>query len=335
MNSFGRLFRISIFGESHGTGTGILIDGCSSGLEINETDFELVLSKRKPGKKGTTTRIEKDIPKILSGVLNSKSTGAPILIMFENNNTDSSVYNSFSTVPRPGHADFVSMQKFGGFSDLRGGGHFSGRLTLAIVAAGVIAKKLLNLSNKISIFATLTQIGGSINIDEKIQECIKEGDSVGGIIECKIVGLPIGLGEPFFDSLESLLSHAIFSIPAIKGIEFGSGFKGATMKGSENNDLITDASGKTLTNNSGGINGGISNGNDLVFRLAVKPTSSISKSQTSIDLTTNSKVELNVKGRHDVCIALRMPIIVEAMVAIVLADTMLIEQKIRRVINSK
>ena len=320
MNSFGRLFRISVFGESHGAKVGVVIDGCPSGIAVNKDDFKKDLSRRKSGAKGTTPRIEPDEPEVVSGIFNGYTTGSPITILFSNNNTRSSDYN-FSDVPRPGHADFVAKEKYKGFNDPRGGGHFSGRITVGLVAAGVIAKKILN---EIKIKALLTEAGGTRNIDKAIEEAIEQGDSIGGVVECSVSGLPVGLGEPFFDSVESLISHAVFAIPAIKGIEFGSGFQAAKMKGSEHNDAFTNETGKTVTNHAGGINGGITNGDELVFRVAVKPTSSISKPQETFDFANNKSTTLEIKGRHDTCIALRVPAVVEAVAAIVLADLLLI-----------
>lgn len=320
MNSFGRLFRISVFGESHGAKVGVVIDGCPSGIAVNKDDFKKDLSRRKSGAKGTTPRIEPDEPEVISGIFNGYTTGSPITILFSNNNTRSSDYN-FSDVPRPGHADFVAKEKYKGFNDPRGGGHFSGRIMVGLVAAGVIAKKILN---EIKIKALLTEAGGTRNIDKAIEEAIEQGDSIGGVVECSVSGLPVGLGEPFFDSVESLISHAVFAIPAIKGIEFGSGFQAAKMKGSEHNDAFTNETGKTVTNHAGGINGGITNGDELVFRVAVKPTSSISKPQETFDFANNKSTTLEIKGRHDTCIALRVPAVVEAVAAIVLADLLLI-----------
>jgi len=325
MNSFGRLFRVSVFGESHGAMVGVLIGGCPSGIALSEKDFSDDLLRRKSGTKGTTPRVEDDLPEIISGIYKGFTTGSPITILFKNNNVRPSDYN-FSDVPRPGHADFVAKEKFKGFNDPRGGGHFSGRLTLGLVAAGVIAKKILK---GIKIEAELTEAGGTSDIDLAIDQALKQGDSIGGIIECRVTGLPVGLGEPFFDSVESLISHAVFAIPAIKGIEFGSGFKAAGMKGSEYNDRFEDGSGKTVTNHAGGINGGITNGNDLVFRVAVKPASSISKPQETFDFANNKSTTLEIKGRHDACIALRVPVVLEAVTAIVLADLMLIDENIR------
>ncbi|HKL09632.1 MAG TPA: chorismate synthase [Bacteroidales bacterium] len=325
MNTFGHIFRVSIYGESHGKQVGVLIDGCPAGLPVTEDDFTDDLLRRKSGAKGTTPRIEEDKPEILSGVFNDTTTGAPILIAFHNKNTKSEDYKQLQNFPRPGHADFTAKFKFGGFNDYRGGGHFSGRLTLGLVAAGVIAKKLIH---PLTIKASLIEAGGETTIENAIDNAIKKNDSIGGIVECKAQQVPVGLGEPFFNSAESLISHIIFSIPAIKGIEFGSGFNAAKMFGSEHNDELVDASGKTSTNFAGGINGGITNGNDLWFKVAVKPTSSISKTQHTVNLTSGKTEKLEVKGRHDACIALRVPVVVEAATAIVLADLMLTEQKI-------
>jgi len=323
MNNFGTLFRVQVFGESHGPAIGVVIDGCPAGIPLTVEDFTNDILRRKAGASATTTRIEDDIPLIQSGVYNGNSTGAPICIVFENKNIKSQDYNQLKIQPRPGHADFVAQKKFRGFNDHRGGGHFSGRLTLCLVAAGVIAKKILQ---GINIEATLTEAGGNINIEEAIALAVQNQDSIGGIVQCKVSGLPLGLGEPFFNSVESLISHAVFSIPAIKGIEFGSGFSAAKMKGSEHNDAIIDANGKTQTNNAGGINGGISNGNELLFRVAVKPPSSTPQAQQTMNFESGRVEELKVGGRHDLCIALRVPVVVESATAIVLADLMMLER---------
>ncbi len=328
MNSFGRIFRISIFGESHGPGVGVLIDGCPAGMPLSLPDFQADLSRRKSGAKGTTPRTEEDFPALLSGIFNERTTGAPIAIWFENRNVRPSDYTRLKDVPRPGHADFVASKKYGGFQDYRGGGHFSGRLTLGIVAAGVLAKKILGNTH---IHAELIEAGGGSNIEKAIEKALEMDDSIGGIIECTIQNVPVGLGEPFFDSVESALSHIVFAIPAIKGIEFGSGFKSARMRGSEHNDNILDKSGRTETNYAGGINGGISNGNDIVFRVAVKPASSTSQSQRTMNMKSGELEDLVIEGRHDKCIALRVPPVLEAAAAIVLADLMLLEQRIRRI----
>ena len=330
MNSFGRIFRVSIFGESHGECVGINIDGCPAGLPLSVDDFTTDIDRRKAGAKGTTPRKEADLPRIMNGVFNAKTTGAPITILFDNTNTRSGDYEKQRAIPRPGHADFVATQKFGGFEDFRGGGHFSGRLTVCLVAAGVIAKKLLN---NIKVEATILEIGGEADTEKGLQKAIDAKDTIGGIVECKVNGLPAGLGEPFFDSAESAISHAVFAIPAVRGIEFGTGFAAARMYGSEHNDAIENMEGKTTTNHAGGVVGGITNGNEIVFRIAIKPTSSTPKVQQTINVETGMIEDFSVKGRHDLCIALRVPVVLEAVTAFVLADLMLLEQRIHRTIN--
>jgi chorismate synthase len=337
MNKFGTLFTVQIFGESHGACVGITIDGCPAGLPLQTADFVEDMERRKGGKqKGTTPRQEDDIPIFKAGLFNDTTTGAPIMMLFENNNTRSGDYEKQRAVPRPGHADFTAHHKFGGFEDYRGGGHFSGRLTAALVGAGVVAKKVLNagqLAEKIKVEATIISIGGESDVEKGIQKAIDQKDSVGGIVECVVKGLPIGLGEHFFNSVESLISHAVFAIPAIRGIEFGTGFAAASMFGVDHNDAIEDPSGITKTNHAGGVVGGYTNGNDLVFRIAVKPTSSTPKEQVTLNWETNEQETFSVKGRHDLCIALRVPVVLEAVTAIVLADLMLIDQKIPRIIK--
>lgn len=327
MNSFGRLFRVHIFGESHGESIGMTIDGCPAGIPLAEEDFSDDIERRKPGAKGTTPRKEDDIPLVKSGVFNGKTTGAPLTIMFENHNTRSADYEKQRAVPRPGHADFVARHKFGGYEDYRGGGHFSGRLTLALVAAGVLAKKVIE---PVVVQAHIVEIGGESDLDQGLRKAIAAKDSIGGVIECRAAGLPIGIGEPFFDSVESVLSHAIFSIPAVRGIEFGTGFAAARMMGSEHNDAIVDGDGSTATNHAGGVVGGITNGNELCFRIAVKPTSSTPKEQQTLNWETGVVGPFSVKGRHDVCIALRVPVVAEAVTAIVLADFLLLGQQRQR-----
>ncbi len=332
MNSFGKLFRISIFGESHGESVGIVIDGCPAGVPLNHSDFSADFSRRKSGAKGTTPRREEDIPRIMSGVFNEHTTGAPIMIMFENSNTRSGDYRKLQHIPRPGHADFTANQKFGGFQDYRGGGHFSGRLTLGLVAAGVIAKKIIL---PMQVKGTILEVGGSSDVEAAIDRAVEQQDSIGGIVECRIREVPVALGEPFFDSVEAAMSHMVFSIPAIKGIEFGSGFQAAKMKGSEHNDNIVATDGTTETNYAGGINGGITNGNEIVFRVAVKPTSSTHKTQHTMNMKSGKMEELSIEGRHDTCIALRVPVVVEAAAAIVMADFLLQSQQIKRIDKSK
>ncbi len=330
MNTFGRIFRIHIFGESHGESVGLVIDGCPAGLPIDIEDFLIDIERRKGGlQKGTTPRKEDDIPIFKSGIFNGKTTGAPITIFFENNNIRSGDYEKQRAIPRPGHSDFTAHIKFGGYQDYRGGGHFSGRLTVCLVAAGVIAKKILDLSG-VAAIATIKEIAGEVDLDKGLQKAIDAKDSVGGIVECKVNGLPVGLGEHFFDSVESLISHAVFAIPAVRGIEFGTGFAAAKMFGIEHNDTIRDETGKTNTNHAGGVVGGITNGNELIFRIAIKPTSSTPKEQQSWNSASNKMESFTIKGRHDLCIALRVPVVLEAVTAIIITDLMLLEQQIKR-----
>lgn len=332
MNSIGTFFRMTIFGESHGPYVGVVVDGCPAGLPLSLDDFTGDLGRRKGGKTGTTARKETDIPELAAGVFEGCTTGAPILILFENGDVDSSAYEPLRRTPRPGHADLAAYQKYGGFNDYRGGGAFSGRLTAALVAAGVIAKKLIKPAE---VTAELIEAGGSEDMEKALKTAIRANDSIGGIVACRAHGLCAGLGEPFFDSTESLLSHLLFSIPGIKAVEFGAGFAGARMRGSEFNDPIASGTGETRTNNAGGINGGITNGNDLLLRVAVRPTASIGIPQDTIDLDTGEQTRLSIKGRHDVCFALRVPVIIEAACAIVMADLMLREQKIPRVLEGE
>ncbi len=355
MNTFGNRFRVSIFGESHGERIGVTLDGVLPGIPLSVDDFMEDLSRRKAGALGTTPRLESDLPEIVSGVYDGHTTGAPLTILFRNENTRSEDYEQFRQHPRPGHADFTANLKFGGFNDPRGGGHFSGRLTLGIVAAGVVAKKMLYFAR---FHAALTRVGGIKEANqwpEALKAAQADGDSLGGIVECVVENIPIGLGEPFWNSVESQISHAIFAIPGVRGIEFGDGFAAAAMRGSEHNDPFPEhhchheegdehhcchgeheeghecqchgdggcqhheeeggehhCCGRhkrpqpPVTNHAGGVNGGITNGNALVFRVAFKPTASIAKA--------------GIPGRHDVCFALRTPVIVEAMAAIVLVD---------------
>lgn len=332
MNTFGTIFRISIFGESHGESVGVVIDGCPAGIPLKHSDFNTDFSRRRSGAKGTTPRREADIPRIMSGVFNDLTTGAPVMILFENSDTRSGDYTKLLETPRPGHADFTAQQKFGGYQDYRGGGHFSGRLTLGLVAAGVIAKKVIA---PVRAEAKLLEAGGSADIDSAVDRAVEAGDSIGGIVECRIGQVPLALGEPFFNSVEAVMSHIIFSIPAIKGIEFGAGFEAARMTGSEHNDNIISTEGVTETNHAGGINGGITNGNEIVFRVAVKPTSSTHKAQRTINMASGKIETLEVEGRHDSCIALRVPVVVEASAALVMADFMLLAQQTRRINKQK
>ncbi len=325
MNSFGIVFRVTLFGESHGPAIGVIIDGCPPGITIKSDDFMADLRRRQSGSIGTTTRQEPDLPEILSGVLDGATTGAPVTLITRNSDKISSDYDEFKNVPRPGHADFVSRVKHSGFADMRGSGHFSGRITWGVVAAGVLAKKITGSAD---VSAKLISAGGSDDIEKAINEAIASNDTIGGIIECRVKNPPLALGEPFFYSFKSAVSHMIFSIPAIKGIEFGSGFASAAMKGSEHNDPFINSNGKTASNNSGGINGGITNGNEIIFRIVVKPTSSTGVEQKTFNFKTGEMTSLKVKGRHDTCIALRMPVIVEAATAIAMADLILIDRGI-------
>ncbi len=324
MNSLGRKFRISIFGESHGQALGVVMDGVPAGIELSQQDFEPDLDRRRSGARGTTPRKESDTPHLVSGVFQGRTTGAPLTVLFYNENTRSADYRNLVDMPRPSHADMVAAVKFRGFNDYRGGGHFSGRVTLGIVAAGTVAKKIID---KVRISSRIVSIGNQTDSDkfqQVIDKAMSEGDSVGGVIECTASGCDAGWGEPFFDSVESVVSHLMFSIPGVKGVEFGSGFAGAALTGSQNNDPIVSADGRTATNNAGGINGGITSGNDIVVRIAVKPTASISRPQQTLNRATGKVEELIIKGRHDACIALRAGVVAEAALAIALADFSLI-----------
>lgn len=350
MNTFGRVFRVSLFGESHGRGIGVVIDGVRPGIPLSINDFKTDIRRRAPGAYGTTERREDDIPEILSGVYKGHTTGVPLTILFVNNDTESGDYQLFKDTPRPGHADFTAALKFLDFNDPAGSGHFSGRLTLPIVAAGVVAKKMLAFSVQASIkeIGGVPAIPGSHAIPSEAEEALPdgsveekdnpwkdilakakaEGDSLGGVVECVVRDIPAGIGEPFFDSVEALISHAIFSIPGVRGIEFGDGFRAARMRGSEHNDPFTPTGNgwaKPVKNGAGGINGGITNGCDIVFRVAFKPTSSIAKKQNTFNFAEGRMTGLEIPGRHDVCFALRTPPIVEAMTAIVLADLTLLQ----------
>ncbi|MCX8188949.1 MAG: chorismate synthase [Nitrososphaeria archaeon] len=348
-NSIGDLFKVTSFGESHGKCIGVVIDGCPAGLKLSEEIIQNELDKRKPVHENfSTSRREEDKVEILSGIFNGYTTGAPICMIIWNKDFDSTTYESIKFTPRPGHADYTAYIKYGGFNDYRGGGRFSGRITASFVMAGAVAKRILRLFN-IEVLAYTLEIGGirmkQMDLDEVIEyvekspvrcpdleasekmlkmiENVKcEGDSLGGVVECLALNVPVGLGTPVFDTLEGDISKALYAIPAVKGVEFGAGFNVAKLKGSENNDQYTIKDGKiiTLTNNSGGILGGISNGMPIVCRVAIKPPSSISKKQFSIDLIKMEKTTLIVKGKHDVCIVPRAVPVIESMVAIILVD---------------
>ena len=342
MNTFGRKFRVSIFGESHGEQIGIVLDGVPAGLDLKEADFAEDIARRKSGAKGTTPRIEADQPHIVSGLYEGHTTGAPLTILFSNTNTRSADYSLLADMPRPGHADLTAAMKWEECNDPRGGGHFSGRLTLPIVAAGVVAKKILADATMLDeapmgpnpINARIVELGGVRNDAETginkecmqaLDKAMEEGDSLGAIVECVVPEVDLGYGEPFWDSVESVIAHAIFSIPGVRGIEFGDGFEAARMKGSEHNDPIGPDC-IPIKNGAGGVNGGITNGAPIKFRVAFKPTSSISKPQQTFNFATGKMDTLKVPGRHDACFALRTPVVVEAMTAIALADLVLLKQ---------
>lgn len=317
MDTFGQRFRLEIFGASHAPSVGVTLSGVPASLPLAAGDFVADLLRRKSGAKGTTPRIEDDLPQIDD----RRGSDGTLTITFANRNYRKADYAAFTDIPRPGHADFVALRKYGSLRD----GWFSGRMTLPLVAAGVVAKKMIA---PVSVQARLTEVGGistdeAAAVDRLLEETALAGDSLGGIVECRCTDVPVGLGEPFFDSLESLLSHALFSIPGIRGVEFGDGFAAARMKGSEHNDPFIDAAGHTARNGAGGINGGIANGNPIVLRVAVKPTSSIRKTQQTYDFTHGRMTDFSVPGRHDVCFALRVPPVVEAVTACVLADLIL------------
>ena len=342
MNTFGRKFRVSIFGESHGELIGVVLDGVPAGLELSLEDFTQDILRRKSGAKGTTPRIEADAPRIVSGVYEGHTTGAPLTIVFENTNTKSGDYSLFAAMPRPGHADLTAAFKWDDCQDPRGGGHFSGRMTLPAVAAGVVAKKILQDATMLDdtpfagVKAHIVELGGiardadDVAMPEQwqaaIDAAVKDGDSLGAVVECTVPEIDPGYGEPFWDSVESQIAHAAFAIPGVRGIEFGDGFAAAAMKGSEHNDPI-GPDGRPTKNGAGGVNGGITNGAPLTFRVAFKPTSSIRKAQQTFNFATGEMDTLEVPGRHDVCFALRAPIVVEAMTAIVLADLVLLADK--------
>ena len=360
-NSLGRLFTITSFGESHGRCVGIVVDGCPAGLAITEEEIQREVDKRKPEANISTKRMEEDKVQILSGIFNGFTTGAPVCLLVWNKDVDSSEYEKMRFLPRPGHADYTAFMKYGGFNDFRGGGRFSGRITAGFVMAGAIAKKLLNLIS-IEVLAYTIEIGGikaepkgveevRENVYKNVVRCAdlaaademvkaiakvkEEGDSFGGIIEGIALNVPVGLGEPVFDTLEGDIAKAIFAIPAVKGVEFGSGFSSAGKMGSENNDRFVIRNNKivTVTNNAGGILGGISSGMPIVVKVAVKPTSSIAKTQETVDLRKMESASVAVKGRHDVCIVPRAVVVVESMMAVTLCDFAIRAGLIPRVIK--
>ena len=348
-NVLGNSITVTLFGESHGEQIGAVIDGIAPGIEVDIDFMRKQLELRKPHGKISTQRIETDEPHVVSGVFEGKTTGTPICILFENNNTKSKDYSKTKDFMRPGHADYTAMEKYHGFADYRGGGHFSGRITTPIVAAGAIIiaalkKKGIQIGTHIKQcgniqdvpFANYAEEIGKVNdltfpvLDEGVAEQMRaymeaaanEGDSVGGILETVVRGIPAGVGEPWFDTMESMLAHGIFGIPAVKGIEFGKGFAFAEMKGSEANDPFEMQDGKivTKTNHNGGINGGITNGMPVLFSTVIKPTPSIYKEQQTVNMATKENVSIQIQGRHDPAIIHRARVVVDSVTAIVLAD---------------
>ncbi len=323
MNSYGTLFKVTLYGESHQEAIGVVVDGMIPGTKIDTNLITSDLERRKPKALGTTPRKEEDQIHITSGVFNGMATGSPVHLMIKNENTISKDYEHLKKQPRPGHADFVANIKYKGFQDYRGGGSFSGRLTAALVSAGSLAKMMIPFD----ISSELIQVGSlkdMSKIDDYLKEIMEKGDSVGGIIEIHVKNMIPGLGMPFFQKLDAEISKMLISIPAVKAISIGTGFEGIELLGSSFNDVILNESGLTKTNHSGGITGGISNGNDLVIKVFVKPTSSISKTQETFDFEENKIKELSVGGRHDACIARRIGIVLENALAIVLADQYLL-----------
>ena len=324
MNQFGTNFRLAVWGESHGPQIGVTIDGVSPGIPLSEADFAEDLARRRSGAPGTPPRGVAAAPQFAAGVYDGTTTGAPLTVEFTNADTRSQDYAALKTHYRPSHADLTAVRKFGGFNDPRGGGHFSGRITLGLVAAGVVAKKMLG--ERVRFSTQIVEIGGCTDparFDDLLRETAAAKDSVGGIVECRAEGVMPAVGEPFFDSTESLIAHLLFSVPAVTGVAVGSGFAGARRRGSEHNAPSGDASGLTATNHAGGIVGGLTNGNPLVVRAAVKPTASIAREQKTYNLATDRMEPLEIRGRHDVCIALRAAVVVEAAVAIALEDLLL------------
>jgi chorismate synthase len=352
-NTIGEEFRVTTFGESHGKVVGVVVDGCPAGLMLAENDFEVELERRIPAEpKIVSARVEKDTAKILSGVFTGFTTGAPIALMVENKEIQSSDYDTIKDLPRPSHSDYPAHVKYGGFNDYRGGGRFSGRVTVALILAGVIAKKLLSkfdvdvLAYTLAIgkiksrvkfsaeeisknrYAAATRCPDLVCADKMEQAIINAkqgGDSLGGIIECLVLNMPVGVGEPLFDSLDADLAKVLFCVPAVKGVEFGAGFRAAELMGSENNDafFIQNQKVTTSTDNAGGVLGGLSNGMPIIIRVAIKPTPSIPKEQKTVNLQTMENATISVKGRHDPCVVPKAVPAVEAAVAIILVDHMI------------
>lgn len=348
-NTFGSSVALSVFGESHGAAVGAVLDGMAAGVKVDEHFIRSQLTLRRPAGKISTSRVEEDKFVIESGVYNGRTTGTPICIVIPNENTRSGDYSATRALARPGHADYTAYCKYHGFEDYRGGGHFSGRVTAGVVAAGAIAIAALR-EKGIYIGTHISRCGGvsdrpfgdmaadiaavnakafavldsasEQNMLAAIEAAARDGDSVGGVLETAVTGLPEGVGEPFFDTLESVLAHALFAVPAVKGVEFGSGFALADMRGSAANDpfAIKDGRVTTVTNNNGGINGGITNGMPVIFRCAVKPTPSVSLVQQTVNIMDGTDAELAVRGRHDPCIVHRARVVVDSVVAVALCD---------------
>jgi len=364
-NSLGKEFTVTTFGESHGKVVGVVVDGCPAGLTLSEEDFQEELDRRIPAEpKIVSARVEKDTAKILSGVFNGKTTGAPVTVTVENKETNSSDYEDIKDLPRPGHSDYPARIRYGGFNDYRGGGRFSGRVTVALILAGTIAKKLLNRYD-IDVLAYTLAIGQvrsdkrfsaaeirknryaaatrcpDLECAEKMEEAIiaakSAGDSLGGIVECIALNMPVGVGEPLFDALDADLAKALFGVSAVKGVEFGAGFRAASMRGSENNDAFLFKNGKvaTATDNAGGILGGLSSGMPIMIRVAIKPTPSIAKEQKTVNLSTMKDATLSVKGRHDPCVVPKAVPAIEAAVAVTLVDHLIRSGFIPRVLKEQ
>ena len=353
MNTLGKSYRTSIFGSSHGGGVGCILDGVPAGTPIDLQGVQAELDRRRPGQSGITTkRREGDRVEVLDGLLEGCTTGGPVTFWVANQDVDSSTYEAYRKVPRPGHADYTASSKYSGRNDYRGGGQFSGRMTVPLVISGAVARQILARGG-IQLYAQTTQVGGvrleeTLSVEEirdkveespvrcahpstakrmvdEIEAARKAGDSVGGLIECTVTGLPVGVGEPFFDSVESEVAHLLFSVPGVKGVEFGAGFSCAGMRGSEHNDPFAISEGRvvTETNHAGGILGGITSGMPVVLRVAIKPTASIARAQRSVDLHEMKPAELKVKGRHDPCIVPRAVPVIENAAATPLLDLMM------------
>jgi chorismate synthase len=360
---FGKEFRITVFGESHGACVGAVVEGCPAGVPLEEGDIQRELDRRRPGGRLASSRGEADRARLLSGTLGGRTNGGPIAMLVENQDVDSSWYEENRHLPRPGHSDFPAFVKYGGMNDYRGGGFFSGRMTAPLVMGGAVAKRLLSLYG-VKVIGHIVQIGGarlreevgdqeieaaakegaicadrgtSREFEGEIERAAKEGDSIGGVVECRVLNLPIGIGEPFFDSVEALIAHGVFSIPGVKGVEFGAGFGIAALRGSEANDSFVVRGGKvaTETNRSGGVLGGLTTGMPLIFRVAIKPTPSIRKAQRTVDLRAGKESALTIGGRHDPCIAVRAVPVVEAVAAVCIADLMIRDGKIPRKVGEQ